>query len=504
MSPPKHGLTRFDLLVRECLHEADAPLPLPQTFGRLGPHNPVTGLAPDGDPFDDQDLVDTMRAAVDGMRAEGEKDGPAAAGMTFLGQFIDHDITLDATSAIGERIDPAAIRNVRTPALDLDCVYGDGPEASPHLYHPDREGFLLFGRHDNPLDLARTDHGVALIGDPRNDENQIVGQVQGAFITAHNIALTCVMDQHALFAEAFEGVSSQMVEEAVAPQARPFEAARRLLRLHYHWIVLNDFLPSFVDAGVLAHVRHKIEHGHLPDPFRADSPVMPVEFSGAAYRFGHATVRNSYTINATSGPVATFDRRLLGFGRREKANNAELRGLFDYPGNHAFEKARPISRALPSSIFDLPFVHDEIRFGSVTVPVADARKLPFRNLLRDRVTFELASGQQMAELVGADPIAAPSELRDQGITKTPLWYYCLHEAESHGGKLGPVGGTIVAGTIMRLMMLDGESLLRSGRGFQPLQAFGATAAGRYSMGHLLKWVEENRGLIANPEELYNG
>ena len=54
-------------------------------------------------------------------------------GFVFLGQFIDHDITLDTTSRLDRNNEPNATLNFRTPALDLDCIYGDGPEASPHL-----------------------------------------------------------------------------------------------------------------------------------------------------------------------------------------------------------------------------------------------------------------------------------------------------------------------------------------------------------------------------------
>ncbi|CAK9066645.1 Uncharacterized protein SCF082_LOCUS33883, partial [Durusdinium trenchii] len=137
-----HGLSKYDTLVRESV------------------------------------VIAGFTDALDAMRDDSDPASDVDAGMTFFGQFIDHDVTLDAQSAIGTRIDPRSIRNVRTPALDLDCVYGDGPEASPHLYSPRHEGFLNFGTKANPRDLARNAHGTALIGDPRNDENQIVSQLQ--------------------------------------------------------------------------------------------------------------------------------------------------------------------------------------------------------------------------------------------------------------------------------------------------------------------------------------
>ena len=201
------------------------------------------------------------------MRTTDVGTGPADAGMSFLGQFIDHDITLNTTSAIGTRIDPRSIRNVRTPNLDLDCVYGDGPEASNVLYATDEhlEGFLLFGREDNPYDLARNCKGRALIGDFRNDENIIVSQVQGAFIALHNILMTHMTDHgdtaHDVTACAQMGIRRDVYQDIIPPRLKNFEEVRRFIRLHYQWIVLNEFLPSFVDPKVIEKVLH-----HVPFP----------------------------------------------------------------------------------------------------------------------------------------------------------------------------------------------------------------------------------------------
>ena len=290
-----HGLTRYDMLVRE---GCNAPQKvLPQIFGRLGHRNPVTGTAPDGTPFSAKNLLPAFGKALDHMRDEKDHDSDVAAGMTFFGQFIDHDVTLDATSEIGRRIDPATIRNVRTPGLDLDCVYGDGAEASPHLYaKKPRNHFLAFGHKDNPLDLARTSHGAALIGDFRNDENVVLSQIQGLFITMHNLLMTAFEDKEHLCHKGLAGVRSRAVLEGITPGMMVFQSARRVLRQHYQWCVLHDFLPSFVDKKVLDHVMGEFKANRYPAPFGSDSPVMPVEFSGAAFRFGHATVQSKYVI----------------------------------------------------------------------------------------------------------------------------------------------------------------------------------------------------------------
>ncbi|MDW4497677.1 peroxidase family protein [Sulfitobacter sp. D35] len=497
-----HGLTGYDAFVLDCSDGVHPPLP--QTFGRLGPRNPLSGIAPNGKPFDDKLVQEAFSAALDEMRDDGDPEGDVAAGMTFFGQFIDHDITLDAQSAIGTRIDPRAIRNVRTPGLDLDCVYGDGHEASPYLYHPEHKGYLLFGTAENPYDLARNSHGTAIIGDFRNDENQIVSQLQGAFVCMHNILMTALQKDESLVPDALAGIRSEALASGVEGSEMPFEAARRILRLHYHWIILNDFLPAFVDGDVLKKVLHAFDHGTLPKPYTAHAPIMPIEFSGAAYRFGHATVQNAYELNGSSGKVKLFDMRRREFHSRPTELNVEFHRLFNVPGEASAQAARPIGRKLASTIFALPFIDGPLTIGGNELSLEDSRKLPHRNVFRDRVTLELPSGQQMARMMHVPEIAAPEELRAHGITKTPLWYYCLHEAEAHGGKLGPVGGTIVATTLVRLMALDPESILCSTHDFKPWKALGAGEDGSFSLGHMLACVETNRDKVAHRDDLLTG
>ncbi len=508
MTSHPHGMSRNESLAKHC---ADSPAPnLPQTFGRIGPVNRVSGADPNGDPFEPSSVVPAFVEVVDGLDDNGDtiEEGPAAAGMTFFGQFVDHDVTFDATSEIGRAISPSSVRNVRTPALDLDCVYGDGPEASNHLYSPDHEGFLLFGNHQNDLDLPRNSQGTALIGDARNDENQIISQIQGAFICLHNIMMTKMSADKSLVGKAMSGISSEAMAE-MPSEAMIFQAARRAVRLHYQWLVLNDLLESFVDEDVLTSVRDHFKAGTLPKPFTKHSPVMPLEFSVAAYRFGHATVQPEYALNDDHPAFPLFELMRPEFTFRPKDKNIMFTRLFDFPGNAKFQKARPVSLDLASVIYRLPFVAHGFKVTdglgrSFDVSVDDARKLPLRNIVRDRYTMHIASGQQMARLMHVPAIPAPKALTDHGITKTPLWFYCLQEGGQHGGKLGPVGGTIVATVLMRLLHLSPDSLLCSAPDFVPWPELGANQDGGYSMGHMLKFVEENRDHIDHAEDLVTG
>ncbi len=495
-----HGLTRFDKLMQHCVHDTMAQsAPLAQTFGRLVPglKNPLQWSG------DKQGLADIFEALIDDMLEVDVSDGPAEAGMTFFGQFIDHDITLDATSAIGTQIDPRFVRNLRTPNLDLDCVYGDGPEASPHLYantghHPDLAksgGFLLFGRDDNPLDLARNAHGTALIGDPRNDENVFVSQIQGAFICLHNILMSHMSEGDTtatdVVACAEAGMPQDIWDDGVVPALKGFEAVRRFIRLHYQWLICNRFLPAFcTDAAI-----HKGQH---PDSFPDEAAIMPVEFSGAAYRFGHATAQTKYAMKTGTDPIGFFAHP--GFSRRPLEANMDMNMMFDMRGQTA-PRARAVSTKVASALFAMPFIHDGLRFPGVVLTRDQAAKLPLRNIMRDRFALEVASGQQIAAHLGIAPQPVPKALADHGIQKTPLWFHSLQEAEASGeGKLDGAGGAIVAWVLLRLLRLDKTSVLHVPH-FEPWHGFGGRDM---TVGSLMEFVETHRGAVKHAELLRAG
>ncbi len=482
-----HGMTRLDRLTEACLKGGgpNSGRPLPQVFGRLTCENPLVWSGKHSA------LATIFGQLVAKMKSNKNADGPADAGMTFFGQFVDHDVTLDATSAIGAAIDPRTIRNIRTPSLDLDCVYGDGPEASPLLYGDleGHEGYLLFGRKNSHLDLARNDKGTALIGDPRNDENIFVSQVQGAFICLHNILLyqvhtkaplgKAVMD-YAKFA-----TSDDVWSEQVTPEMSPFEMTRLFIRHHYQWLVINDYLPAFVDQAA-------INAAFYTDLFGATPPIMPVEFSGAAYRFGHATVQQSYKLKAKGGQKDLFAKP--GFERRGPEWDLDL-GLFF--GSKA-QKARPVGLSVAEDLFELPFVGSGITFPDGTsIKTKDAKILPLRNILRDRFALHIASGQQVADLLNMKPVPVPKILADKKITKTPLWFYCLQEAEvSKLGKLTGVGGRIVSSVFRNILTQDRNSYFYLPN-FAPHPGF-------ESLASVMAFVEQERGTLPHPDELHSG
>ncbi|MGD9293804.1 MAG: peroxidase family protein [Roseobacter sp.] len=494
MTGMHHGLTRLDQLTKTCLQGAGPAKPFAQTLGRLLPPNPVHIKN-----ISHADVIAALHALSETMRATENHDGHADAGMTFFGQFVDHDITLDATSALGTRIDPATIPNIRTPSLDLDCVYGDGPEASPHLYGSgEQDHMLMFGRHDNPLDLARTCAGKALIGDPRNDENIIVAQVQGIFIELHNILMSKLVeggsDANDIKTCAHDGMSAKVWADHVSPELTSFQEVRRFIRLHYQWIVWNELLPAFVADDCLTQAMdHPI--------FGWDAPVMPVEFTGACYRFGHATTQFQYKMNAASNPVGLFATQ--GFGPRPTKDNIDMNLFFSLNGNVASQKARPVGPKLGSPLLELPFVTGTMKLADVdeTLTEAQTKNLALRNMIRDRYTYQLASGQHFAAHLGTQEVPVPAELAAKGFQKTPLWFYALQEAETHGnGKLTGAGGLIVASVFANLLKRDPTTYVHIPH-FKPWIGFDGQPS---CLSGIIAYVEANRSHIKDPKKLMCG
>jgi hypothetical protein len=458
-------------------------------FGRLFPTLPpfaadtklirdaLAELGAAGGPMDPgDDLSDPITLITDPTKSLVNPDNPTiTAGFTFLGQFLDHDMTFDPTSSLARRQDPEAIRNFRIPALDLDSVYGGGPVASPHLYDQSVDGgqtSLLTEAipgsaavsidGSTRMDLPRNSQRVALVGDPRNDENLVVAQLHLAFLRFHNRVLADVK------ADLGAGYTRQEL----------FAEAQRVVRWHYQWLILHEFLPLTVGQAQADDVLAK---GPVLFRWRND-PFIPVEFSVAAYRFGHSQVRPSYRANfATSAtdPLQQFFALFLDPAAADHDDPADLRGgrrasrrfidwqtFFDF-GDGRVRPNKRIDTKLSSVLFDLP--------GQ---PEDEPTSLATRNLLRN-LTMGVPSGQRVARTMQL-PVLAPADLQDLEPLhldrRTPLWFYVLREAEvaAGGEHLGPVGGRIVAEVIVGLIRGDRQSYLRQDPDWTPTYGSGDT------------------------------
>lgn len=376
------------------------------------------------------------------------------AGFTFFGQFVDHDITFDPTSHLEQQNDPQAIRNFRTPMLELDSVYGSGPGASPWLYDRKKSGHLLIDA-DAPHDVPRNSQQRALIGDPRNDENVIVSQIHLMFLKYHNV-----------IREKF---------------ARSFEEAQTLVRWHYQWVVLNEYLRLICgDEAVDAALARPSTY-----PYATDF-AMPVEFAVAAFRFGHSQVRARYALNANAvrdlfpdDPNAPRAPGAGGTGSDEcpppsAAPPGDLRGGCRLHPEMEVDMLRFFGpNAQPSRKIDTKIVAPLLNLPSSVVPDPKdgeaERSLVTLNLKRG-ISFGLPSGEAIAAHYGITALT-PAEIGNipGGGDGTPLFFYILKEAEIHGKgeRLAGVGARIVAETFVDMLKMDPASFLVSAPGWKP-------------------------------------
>jgi hypothetical protein len=384
-------------------------------------------------------------------------------------------------------------------------VYGRGPSDQPYLYDPEDQTKLALGR---PVDKASGAEGAvdlprlvnrALIGDPRNDENLIVSQLQTVFLRFHNAVVAHVRDQ---------GFTDD----------NAFKEAQRLTRWHYQWVVVHDYLREHVVGSeivddILAPVEYKISElaegqGQAEGSFRAkqisiarpkllfyhpkDQPFMPVEFSVAAYRFGHSMVRPSYFINDFLRQQTGQRRFPIFSGNPDPENTENLNGGRRLPDNWGFEWKYFFQVSdeqvlpQPSYRIDDELVHPLGELPSPPPP-RDLKSLPFRNLLRG-VRLGLPSGQTVARAMGIPTLTeddlALGDVAPSFVEHTPLWYYVLRESKLRAGgrRLGPVGGRIVAEVLIGLLAGDPLSYLRVEPGWEPTFA---TTPGQFAMPDLL-------------------
>lgn len=411
------------------------------------------------------------------------------SGYTYLGQFIDHDITFDPSSSLQRMNDPEGLINYRTPRFDLDSLYGSGPADEPFQYDEGSGGtkFLIGkGRHtDNGQataddDLPRNEQGRALIGDPRNDENTIISQLHLTFLKLHNKFVDQVGAEKGLTGDDL------------------FKEAQRLTRWHYQWVVIHDFLERLVGKDVVDSILlPPDEDGVRKIKLRfyrwKVEPFMPVEFSVAAYRFGHSQVRATYSINNTvqglpifspnssPGPLEAFH----GFRPLPQGWTIDWSFFFDINGPRTSRQAsKAIDTKLAEGLFKLP--------GAP----AGIESLALRNLQRGRA-LGLPSGQRVATAVGV-----PDLTRDElGFREpAPLWFYILKESElRYGGmRLGPVGGRIVAEVLLGLLAGDPLSWINSEPTWQPTVP-DVDNDGKITMADLLRFaVPEQAGSSVQP------
>ncbi len=437
------------------------------------------------------------------------------AAYTYFGQFVNHDISapvgdvvrapqpaplgvigtvdppgLDRTSRADRATILANFANEHAAPMTLCSLYGDGPDSpdpdTAALYEADRKRFRLGltrrapDQHfrDGDIDPTRVHHdtgardiprgaGRALIADRRNDENLIVSQLHLALMLFHNKAVAAL-------------------EPQIPDPAACFRAARQLVTLHYQWLILHDYLPKLLSPTIL--VRPLV---NWPSRLSARGQV-PLEFTTAAFRFGHSMVGQSYDFNAN-----------FGVGGRIRDRGASLEELFEFTTHQNMQTAEVETLALPdhwvidwdrmtraparkgtstrpglggAEQIDMIFARDMLNLvGDSAVAVHGS--ILFRNLMRSfhrRIPFgqRLATAYDVPVLAAEDirtalPLGLQAPAEKAGLLQeTPAWLYFLCEARLREGgqRIGPTASHIIAETIVGLLRQEPASILNHARG----------------------------------------
>ncbi|WP_137112068.1 peroxidase family protein [Rhodobacter sp. SY28-1] len=455
---------------------------------------------------------------------------------TYFGQFVNHDIS----APVGDVVTPASppegvgvITDTSPPGLDrsdraapevilgsflneqanplaLDSLYGDGgPDSTDPdiraLYAPDRKRFRLgltrvedpqvfVNKRKNPArvihatgapDILRKD-GKPLIADHRNDENLIISQLHLALMLFHNKAVAAL-------------------EPKFPDAAKCFAEARHLVTLHYHWLILNDFLPKLLSPKAL-----QTPLAQRPQKLPA-ARTVPLEFTTAAFRFGHSMVGAAYDFNANFGRGGRVERdgasliELFTFTTHRNMGHPDKPTL-QLPDHWVIDWERITRAPRPTpgpggaERIDLTFAPDMLNvMGSSDIAVHGS--ILFRNLMRG-FQRRIAFGQELAKACGLDAMkpeevraalpdvnpARPGEksLREIAeqmdmLTQTPAWLYFLCEARhfEQGERLGPVASDIIADTFVGLLRHMPQSILNhAGGSWHPRKSPLRSAGGR--------------------------
>jgi hypothetical protein len=460
--------------------------------------------------------LDSLRKTMEEFAGQRDVLSKVPAAYTYFGQFLNHDISapvrvttvsnparriIEADPDLDVLLSPVRarsinvhldlLRNEHARPMTLNSLYGGGPSdaASSSLYASDKVRFLLADAFDDPAMLpqhrARLDLNgkskfdlprdgaakVALIADRRNDQNLAISQLHLAFMLFHNRVADDVARKFPRSGEKFQ-----------------FEEARRIVTRHYQWCIVHDYLDR---TGTSSHGSFQ---GIVPGAKRRfanklNKPnTVPLEFTTAAFRFGHSMVGAFYDYNEVFSKDGVRPAQLLELfmftSSKGMLNQVPPPGrspqvpfhwiinwnmfLKDPPEGSAAESINP---RLAGTMLGLQEKMDDSKMRQ------GLQSICARNLRRGYHRF-IPSGQKLANALGLPGLDSNELLQGFGRAQMlssgtlerfeqlitagqfgsamPAWAYFLCEAQNanSGKALGPVAGAIVRETILGLLKLN--------------------------------------------------
>jgi peroxidase len=378
-----------------------------------------------------------------GTGAQGQDgqttDSTASAWLYVWGQFVDHDLGLEATPLntapinitipAGDPTVPAGTviamtRSVRSPItqtiintsagyLDLSQLYGSSQTVAESLRNPD--GTLKASPDGQSLPVVG---GVFQAGDPRVMENPELTATTTLFMREHNNWVGQLKTQHA------DWTGDQL-----------YDMARALTTAEYQNIVYSEYLPVLI--------------GPVLGPYQGydssrDSQVSQ-EFTAAAFRVGHTQVSDTQEGLDNNG-VTTFTQPLS-------------QAFFNTPAQDIANGINPLLRSLNVDFAQATDVYVVATLRNllaaslvgggvdlidlVAIDIQRERDLGLNSLNQTRVALNLPPYASFAELT-SDPVLQKNLKNVYGsIDQVDLFIGGLAETPASSGVVGPTFQTII-------------------------------------------------------------
>lgn len=446
----------------------------------------------------------------------------AAAGITYLGQLISHDMSrfdpADFSNPDRSPPNPDSLRNRVTPTLDLDTIYGDAE--NQHPVDPSNNAKLLMGNRENPNDWPRNDNGEATIADDRNDEHMIITQLAALFPRMHN-RIVDYLDADAKMSR--------------WSHSRKFTFAQEAVIQHWQSIILTDWLPLVVTSDILADVSNNGNRWYKGQAVARGK--IPLEFVVGSHRLGHSIGRGRYALNGlqieSDGAPKRFrifpldavealpENNLLG--NRFVTNNFEIEWnrFFNFSSSSLGDIASDVSQFAGLQVYrriDRLYARPLMRLpvrGNIGLPAnpiggtsnevdsVPVISLATLDLLRGKAVKMPCGIQQAKELEeqgmlnkGVLPLEAFDLFKPRGedgaalppgsMSDVPFLLYILQEGRTQnaGERLGELGGRIEAEVIYAMLERTEPSILRGKTWKSPI-----TCSNSFSMVDLIQFVE---------------
>lgn len=426
------------------------------------PRTPAEPPRPDQRPggFRQEPARDRGAPSLSGLRQLAETMAEPAgrghvseipAGYTFFAQLVGADLKIPEImrSWLEGQTRPRRV----SAGLDLDIIYGRGPEANPERF------YLPYIRTGPRLSNAGKRYALSQNMPPAG--HVFVVQLQSALVELHNRAVDMLITRH------LASEKSRYCEDdcSNAELARALPRAKRLLLFrdaretvihYYHRIIVEDLLPRLIGEERAKDIIANGRDVFFPSGFREGDdikqPFIPYEFALAAHQFTASQIRSSYQLRGGSR-ARPFNPVLLvaNHPRREKIQRGELadwRYFVDVLPEppQGFNRSALIDRYV-AAVRGGWHNNRRMQGTAEAILIAGARAgLPDGTAVAEEVLPDLRKRGVLylwePRKGGPDdpgalwqryvvPPDRPTQNLLQG--KTPLWYYILQEARAIGG-----------------------------------------------------------------------